>query len=1060
MKLNLILKTLYRSPVRMILTFILLVAVTFTLFSQVFEHVVTVREIDKAAQSYDGVGAVEVEKAETKTTYPVQLAFDPRVGANENIFWFVNQEGTAYTPVKQENIDIISKLTYVTSIDTRYMTAGVTTEYSRIHEGFKYYNYFGQTLVDGILSEVKCEEHLELEEYGIVWRNYWLTFSSVNIIGGDLSSENGDGRIIVYISIYDPIDARKGAVGDGDRTKAVFTPQYPYVYEDIDNMVIGNKYVFLIRSDCFKEEDYIHSDYYHELWFEDTLWDVTGVTNYLETEEFSEIKEMIDLVNLNHHTFDIVYTDDMSSIMRFSSGNMTMVDGRMITPEDSLTNPNVCVISRDFAKENDLNVGDKVTMQLGDKLFEQYKGLGAIPVVPSRVSDSYTEVELEIVGVYSDLDTPTEQSKEPNWGYSINTFFVPKALLNVSEEELANHTFAPGEVSFVIEDAWNIPAFLEECAPVIEEMGLTLIFEDENWLDMVDGFTASKELAVIKIGVLSAAVLVATWFVAMLYILGRKKDYAIMRVLGTTVRKSNVSMLIPFMTLVLASVIVGAAAAYINTSRTIENSNALQVLSEFAIDTSIPFGVVVLCVVSEFALAFVIALMMLVNLGKKPPLVLIQDNSARRKKIKKNTIIAESVNVQLSDLKITPSDKLQKHKKYERRFVWKYIFRHIKRTAAKALLTIVLCVLLLNVVGQLEIMKRSYSNLVDSTEITSNFIGGLPLGNISKLEESGYVTDIYYWEETEPELYGEPVFLTITNDIQRSVIEECEIVFADGYDISVMDELGNHLIVGNGWIEDRGYKLGDEVWLGSPGAFVYEQSVIVSRYRRVHPDEEISDGEIIFLNQEEFFKSYDEGGGDKFTIVGSISTESDEYRNKLFTSGTEDNSFYYGKTAALDVVEAKVTDNNLVDEYREFGQELAGGSVTEGVMFVMDTSKLENLRNTLRLVEMLYPIAVVVTLVIGAFLCGLIIVQTSKDIAIMRVLGTSKAKTRTILVLEQMILCIIGIAISGIILYVRGALTQMLWIFGVYVLVILIASIVASAAASRKNVLELLQTKE
>ena len=67
MKVTLSLKTLYRSPVRMILTFILLVAVTFTLFSQVLEHAVTVREIDKAAQAYDGVGAVEVSDARAST---------------------------------------------------------------------------------------------------------------------------------------------------------------------------------------------------------------------------------------------------------------------------------------------------------------------------------------------------------------------------------------------------------------------------------------------------------------------------------------------------------------------------------------------------------------------------------------------------------------------------------------------------------------------------------------------------------------------------------------------------------------------------------------------------------------------------------------------------------------------------------------------------------------------------------------------------------------------------------------------------------------------------------
>jgi len=1057
MRAKLSLKTLYRSPVRMVLTFVLLVAVTFTLFSQVLEHAVTVREINKAAEQYDGVGAVEVSEIFNDTKFPYYLAFQMRTELDKEVeeyFEFQDRvfgnEIEKYTPLCQKQIDTISSLPYISSVETRYMTAGVTTDFSRIDEGYKYYNYTTQCLVEGTL--------ISNEINPLAAMHYNLVFEDIEIVGGYLPTEDGDNKIT--ISVAPRIGGAVG-YGAGNRYTRWSPTELKYTEEDIESMQIGNRFVFLIRyepNQLMHEEKYNFSDYYHEIWFEDTLWDVTGVPNYLETEEFSEIKEMIDLVNLNYHTFDVVYTDDMGSIMRFSSGNMTMVDGRMITPEDSLTNPNVCVISRDFAKENDLNVGDKVTMQLGDKLFEQYKGLGAIPVVPSRVSDSYTEVELEIVGVYSDLDTPTEQSKEPNWGYSINTFFVPKALLNVSEEEMENHTFAPGEVSFVVEDAWNIPAFLEESAPVIEEMGLTLIFEDENWLDMVDGFTASKELAVIKIGVLSAAVLVATWFVAMLYIVGRKKDYAVMRVLGTTVRKSNASMLLPFMTLVLASVIVGAIAAYVNTNRTISSSNALQVLSEFAIDTSIPFGVVILCVVSELVLAFVIALMMLINLGKKPPLVLMQGDGAKRKKTRK--ILEEPQEpITFIDWEVTPIEKLKKHPKYARRFVWKYIFRHIKRTSSKALLTMLLCVLLLNVIGQLDIMKRSYSDLVESTEITSNFIGGLPLSNIEKLEESGYVTDIYYWEQTEPEFFGRLTPLIITNNLQRSIIEEFEITFADGYDMSVMEEPGNYLVVGNGWIEDNNYKLGDEVWLGPPGALTYTQTVYIEQYRRLHPNEEISDGEIIFMNQDMIFEEYDDRG-DKFTIVGYVSSESDEYRTSLFTPGSKDNSVYYGRGATLDVVEATVADNNLVDEYREFGQKLAGGSVTEGVMFVMDTSKLENLRNTLRLVEMLYPIAVVVTLVIGAFLCGLIIVQTSKDIAIMRVLGTSKAKTRTILVLEQMILCVIGIIISAVVLYTRRALMQMLWVFGVYAIVILLASIVASVAASRKNVLELLQTKE
>ena len=237
----------------------------------------------------------------------------------------------------------------------------------------------------------------------------------------------------------------------------------------------------------------------------------------------------------------------------------------------------------------------------------------------------------------------------------------------------------------------------------------------------------------------------------------------------------------------------------------------------------------------------------------------------------------------------------------------------------------------------------------------------------------------------------------------------------------------------------------------------------IERYREEHPEAVISDGEILALCAEDIADIY---GRESYecTVIAVFAINDEEYDgfddNTVFTPGSNVYDADFGLLTTLDIAEATVADNNLVDEYREFGHELAGGSVTEGVMFVMDTSKLENLRNTLRLVEMLYPIAVVVTLVIGAFLCGLIIVQTSKDIAIMRVLGTSKAKTRTILVLEQMILCIIGIIISGGVLYIRGAFMQMLWVFGAYALVILLASIIASVAASRKNVLELLQTKE
>lgn len=1045
-------KSLYRSPVRTILTYILIVAVTFTLFSQVLEHAVTVREIDKAAEQYDGIVVIDTSEGMSISNSFWYATTDPRIGADE----FASKLASRYTQITAEKIDEISTLPYITSTDTRYMTAGVSEEYTRLDDGKSFYNYTAQCLVEGTIMSVSDR-----------WGNgtYTISLKNPKIIAGTTPTP-----LYEHMPLHIDTMSGGGYGYNGIRTMIQAPENYFYenTYEEfIENLEIGQKIVIVARYEPKLENGtqlMCMGDYLIKTW-NDVYWfiDKNAPENYIETEEYAGLKQVADIINLNNKTFDVVYTNDLDSIMRFSNGSMEILEGRALTPADNKENPKVCVVSREFAKAYELKIGDTITMDLGDKLFEQYKGLGAVPITPARVSDSYTEVTLEIVGIYSDLDSNTDQMLDVNWCYSINTIFVPQALLSVSDEALANHTFAPGEVSFIVENAWDIPAFLEETLPKIEEMGYTVVFNDEGWLDMADGFAASKELAVIKIGVLSAAVLVATWFTAMLYIMGRKKDYAIMRVLGTSVKKSDLSILLPFMTVTFGAVLVGAVSAWINTSKTIGSSNALQVLAEFAIDTSIPVGVVALCVLSEMVLAFVIALMMLLNLGQKPPLVLIQGDGAKRKKVKQ--IVAEPQEpIILGELEITPSHELPKHSKYVRRFMWRYILRHVKRTLAKALLTILLSILLLNVVGQLNIMRESYTTLVEETVIKSNFVGGLLLENIDPLKNSGYAKDIYYSASNYMDLNNTGCELVVTNDPVKFTDGAITIEYAEDYGVDVFDSLNFAVVIGKDFADTLGVKAGDTVTVSPYQYFSDVCRAYTEKFRREHPEEIKSNGEILVFYEEEINQTFMMEACE-VTVVGIFTMNDAQaagtYYNYVFTPGTvRSSSVEYGTITPLGVVEAVAADNYLLTEYREFAKKLAGGTVSEDVMFVMDTSKIENLLNTLRLVEMLYPIAVVVTLIIGAFLCGLIIVQTSKDIAIMRVLGTSKRKTRTILILEQMILCVIGIIISCIILYIRGALMQMLRVFGGYAIVILLASIVASITASRKNVLELLQTKE
>jgi ABC-type antimicrobial peptide transport system permease subunit len=172
----------------------------------------------------------------------------------------------------------------------------------------------------------------------------------------------------------------------------------------------------------------------------------------------------------------------------------------------------------------------------------------------------------------------------------------------------------------------------------------------------------------------------------------------------------------------------------------------------------------------------------------------------------------------------------------------------------------------------------------------------------------------------------------------------------------------------------------------------------------------------------------------------------------------------FNSTTRLDTAEFTLANYRLAKEFRDYSEKLAERS--GDVDFIMDTSKLDNLVSTSELLGALYPIAVAAALLIGGFLCALVIFQSAKEAAIMRVQGTTKRKTRAILALEQALLSVVGLLVGAcwLALYngsgMAAASADMVLFAGLYFALIAAAAIVSSVAATRKNVLELLQTKE
>ncbi|NLA88057.1 MAG: ABC transporter permease, partial [Clostridiales bacterium] len=610
----------------------------------------------------------------------------------------------------------------------------------RLDDGTYFYNFSARCIIEGTLTKVQYGDPEAIGSVDLGFNR--LILNDCTLLAGNPAWAIENETLTVYA---DPLtyaeDDWCNIGGVSQRLDLMHTHDYIYDTEYVKDMTLGSRYAFVLRFNPLVQTSYDErykfsfylSDHLSDYWC-DAVWPIAGQPdNYLDTEAFSALRELVRITNADAHTFDMVYTEDMSSILRFAEGSMSILDGRALKKEDS---GSVCVVSREVTEAHNLNTGDSVTLTLGANLFEQYKGLGALAVTPERYKPAEKTVTLEIAGIYSDIDGLSQQSKKPNWSYSVNTIFVTKSLLPVDKNQLSGHVFSPSEFSYKVESAWDIPTFLEQSAPQFEEMGLRLIFSDGGWPDIARGFEEARRLSLIKITVLSAAIAAATWFVVYLFISRKKKEYAVMRALGTTKKTAARALILPLMTVAVAAILAGSGAAWIYTVQTIARSNTLSALKEYSVSTSIPAGAVIACIAGELLLTLLIAFILLRRVAALSPLALLQDNGNRRARGRKNqrfktqrrseavsatmTASSDSLAPQpthsgafVEEAAVTGISKPVRgvRAKGSLRFVLRYIWKHQRRSAGKSVLATLLGVLLFIAVGQLALMKQSYTEL-------------------------------------------------------------------------------------------------------------------------------------------------------------------------------------------------------------------------------------------------------------------------------------------------------------------------------------------------------------
>ena len=1023
MRKSLALKTLLRSPLKTLLTFLLLAAASFALFSHVADYIITAREAARIKDSCYGVAALDntVQNIAVWKQFSSFIAYAKEYEVEDSP-WPSN-----------EQLEEFSSLPGATLADTRYMTAGLVEDYERLYN--KDVN-IARCVIEGNYAGYE-ENEINSGSGTYTGDSIWLLFDDVTVLASERELE---AQVRVKVDLVDtnvennPREFYEG-IKKGTRCLVIAGGSN-------ELMMYGGKEFFCV---------------------------VEGLgEDYLGTDEFSFFKEMTNAVNQSVYTYDLVYTSDTRAIPSFNGGGMEIASGRGLTAEDR----DACIVNEFFLETYGLSIGDRVSIQLGNVLFHQggWNGAkagwnGTKAGVRQNVSDFVDTAELEIVGTYRILDDVATRVAASEWMYTESTVFVPATLLPIKVP--VEYETAKGEYSVLIENAGDIRAFWERAQLSAEEMGVGLIFSDGGWLEIEDSFEAAQAASLITTVLYIIGVGLALILAVYLYIGRNRQEYAIMRALGVPRKEAEITVILPFTVLSVAMPIGGIAGLFQATKAVAGALGELtgSLSDRYVPDVALPVWVVFLCFFLELAFTMLIALVFLRRIKKIPPMELLagrQGMGRRKYKVYKGIEIYNKEKALLSNstcvlsnskgfevTKLSNAGEMSLGGNYRALcHVAAYILRHMRRRIGKTAVSLLLAIVLLSGAGMFVLAKSTYSEAFDAVAVRGKVLQ-FSSESIRELSNSDMLDDFYYYGSFIVYANGleQSVPMTFTNNLEHYLAGDYEVSYADGYDISVLNGTGAVCLVGKNMAKRLDISLGDKISLLSYVLYSAMES------------EDWGEKEL----QEAALEQTQ-----PYTVAGIIESDSASAEG-IFASANYAAEELYGRPFLIEYGEFQLSDNRRLDELEVLlakKQKVDLAQYSPRASYSINSGKLEDMKRLCNILESIFPIVVAAAVMIGILGSVLVILQSAKEAAFLRVLGVTKKRARCMLILEQAALCLVGVILvaGGLALYSPGVFARSMGTLAVcyalYFLGCVCGAVAAAVQITRHRIMELLQVKE
>ncbi len=842
------------------------------------------------------------------------------------------------------------------------------------------------------------------------------------------------------------------------------------------------------------------------------FYKMTGESIDYSTPELSVLPDYMEYLSRNRHAMSVIGTKDMERMPKFqeSSQELYLVEGRMLNREDDLEGKQTCVVHEEFAKLRGLQVGDVLRLSLdeiyrnGDYLTTTYIDL---PYVGWENWGAWRdcgteELELEIVGLYN-------QYMSYNSSYasiSGTILYVPDSIL---PEGYARNILAGGGTgcySFILKKPEEQVKFLEEYGSRLEQAGYTAVFLEnnvENFSGTADTLRRSTVFGTAMFGaVLAIAVLVAI----SLYLIQRRKEYAVSRALGVPAGRTILGITFSFGWIAVPGVIAGSCLGWWQMLRQAEE--VLAPLLGETISEGVMQQVETRAILPGRWLALVILAILLVLflflfvgssfLTRKPVLSLLQGSAGRTGakegkettgSIKPGTRDGEKEREQpssgqkqqgeLGQMAVSGQRGIHQKRSRGSRIAARlcYAGKHALRARIGLILPLILGTGLALLFGWMsrtvdsyaDEVERLYNTTVIKAEIrpTSSLVmvdgqdgqneeGIIRPALAEAVERSGLVQKTYREEVAGADM----IYVEDSETGDTREIEDIRLLGLYDWEIFTKEKDGSHMefsfvpgydgefflrerpeestdtyevVLSADMIEGLGLKLGDSIMLENKIGKKKDAitCTIVGSYQYIIDISGQGKGNVILHAD----------------TLHALAGKGCYCRTVQFT---------FEPTKNRELLERE-------EELKEIISKDKDGSFLRLFIWDEELQKVvEPMERTLSLFALLYPIAAVVSAALGLGFQFLLLLQRRKEAATMRMLGNPIHSIGTLMGMEQLVICVLGVAIGALLgwLSYSGLAREILVAEGLYGIGSLVGILIGAMVVAGRNPLTLLQEKE